>query len=152
MFVRLSVACVLLVVLGLCAIFAAARIPVFSVRGDLASRLEPGVAVPLDLVISNEHSYPVRVRSMVVTVTAVDNGSSDPRHQCAVTNFSVTQAVGLTPVMLKPHSRVTLADLGVTTAHWPKVKMLQVSKRAQAECKNARLTLQYSAPGWFWTE
>jgi hypothetical protein len=146
------VACALLVVLGLCAIFAAARMPVFSVTGNLATRLEPGLQVPLDLVISNQHSYPVRVRAMLVSVTAVDNGSTDPRHQCSITNFSVTQAVGVTPMMLKPHSRVSLGGLGVTKAHWPKVTMLQISKRAQAECKNARLTLQYSAPGWFWTE
>jgi hypothetical protein len=146
------VACVLLVVIALCAVFAAARMPVFSVSGNLATRLEPGAAVPLDLVITNRHSYPVRVRSMLVTVAAVDNGSTDPRHQCAVTNFSVIQAVGVTPVMLKPHSRVSLGGLGVTKANWPKVKMLQISKRAQAECKNVRLTLQYSAPGWFWSE
>lgn len=152
MFVRLAMACVLLVILGLCAIFAAARIPVFSVSGDLSSSLAPGATVPLDLVISNKHSYPVRVRSMVVTIASVVNGSTDPQKQCAVTNFSVSQAVGVAPIMLKPHSRVTLASLGVTKANWPQVRMLQVSKRAQQACKNARLTLEYSAPGWFWTE
>jgi hypothetical protein len=152
MFVRLATACLLLVILGLCAIFAAARIPVFSVSGDLSSRLAPGAEVPLDLVISNKHSYPVRMRAMVVTIASVANGSTDPHKQCAVTNFSVTQAVGVTPIMLKPHSRVSLSSLGVAKADWPKVGMLQVSKRAQQECKNARLTLEYSAPGWFWTE
>lgn len=152
MYLRLTAACLLLVVLGVCAIFAAARVPVFSVTGNLATKLAPGVEVPLDLTISNKHSYPVRVRAMVVTIASVANGSSDPRKQCAVTNFSVTQAVGVTPLMLKPHSRVTLGSLGIAVANWPKVKMLQISGRAQAECKNARLTLKYSAPGWFWTE
>jgi hypothetical protein len=151
MFVRLVTACVLLLVLGLCAIFAAARIPVFSVSGNLENALAPGVEVPLDLIISNKHSYPVRMRALVVTVASVDNGSTDPHNQCAVTNFSVTQAVGIAPIMLKPHSRVSLASLGVTKAHWPKVRMLQVSKRTQEECKSARVTLEYSAPGWFWT-
>jgi hypothetical protein len=152
MYLRLVTACVLLVMVAVLAFFAVARVPVFSVSGDLATRLAPGTAVPLELVISNNQSYPVRVRSMVVTIAAVHNGSTDPRKQCAVSNFSVTQATGLTPVMLQPHSRVSLAGLGISKSDWPTIKMLQASARVQDECKNARLTLAYSAPGWFWTE
>jgi hypothetical protein len=151
MFVRLAVAFALLVMLAVCAIVAAARIPVFTVTGDLDGSLQPGAEIPLNLVISNHHSYPVLVRSLLVTISAVDNGSTDPSRKCAITNFSVTQGVGLAPMTVKPHSRVSLTDLGITQANWPHIRMRQISKSAQANCKNARLTLHYSAPGWFWT-
>ena len=80
----------------------------FAIAGDVARPLEPGMQVPIALVITNPNAVPLTVVAVRTTLT-----TSDPA--CPSSEFVVTQGI-TRPVRVPPAVSVSLADLGVDRA------------------------------------
>ena len=123
--------------------------PPFTVAGDLSAPLKPGASAPLELTISNPHSFPITVTSVTVSIDAVNSaGTGTPSH-CASSNFAITQTDAVAALVLAPHSSETLADLGIDQSKWPHIHMIK-SSTLQDACKSVALKLGLHANGNFW--
>jgi hypothetical protein len=114
----------------------------FTVGGDLASPLYPGVSEPLDLTFTNDAASPLTIAAGAVSAANIKITSRTSG--CAASNFSVTQ--GLTrSVTIRAHQRtaVSLSDLGVPQADWPVITMIDTGTNQDA-CQSATLRLTYS--------
>ena len=114
----------------------------FTVGGDLASPLYPGVSEPLDLTFTNAAASPLTIAAGAVSAANIKITSRTSG--CAASNFSVTQ--GLTrSVTIRAHQRtaVSLSDLGVPQADWPVITMIDTGTNQDA-CQSATLRLTYS--------
>jgi hypothetical protein len=108
-----------------------------SVSGDLTSLLYPGVSQVLDLVFTNPNPVPVTVAANGVRIDISTN-----RGGCPAANFRVNR--GLTSTVTIPaNSTKSLSQLGVPTADWPVIAMLDTHSNQDA-CEGATLTLAYS--------
>jgi hypothetical protein len=110
----------------------------FTISGNLAGALAPGVSQSLPLTISNTNGVAILVTSLGVTPNA---GSS--KAGCdGPTNLQVTQSnVSATNALTVPaNSQVTLPSSSVSA---PQVLMLNLSSNQDA-CKGASFTFRYS--------
>jgi len=109
----------------------------FPIGGDLTTPLYPGSGAPLDLVLTNPHSFDVQVIALSVRLRP---GTTNP--QCGGdANFAVTQYSGGYPLVLHPGS-TRLSALVSNSAYWPRVSMHNLPTN-QDECKDVRLSLDY---------
>jgi hypothetical protein len=109
----------------------------FPIGGDLTTPLYPGGGAPLDLVLTNPHSFDVRVTALSVHVRA---GTTNP--DCdGDANYAVTQYSGGYPLVLQPGS-TRLSALVSNSSAWPRVSMHDLPTNQDA-CKLARLFLDY---------
>ena len=101
------------------------------------SGLSPGVAKPIDLVLSNPNSVAIKILSVTV---AVQTGTSKPG--CAGSNFEITKQ--LTGDVTVPAGVTrSLTQLGVSQAQWPVLRMKNLTTNQDA-CKNTTFTLTYT--------
>ncbi len=109
-----------------------------SVSGSLTSFLYPGVSQILDLVFTNPNPVPV-----TVAADGVDISISTSQAGCsAASNFRVNR--GLTSsVTIPANSTESLAQLGIPSADWPVIGMIDTHTNQDA-CEGASLTLTYS--------
>lgn len=147
--VRLTAAFAVLLLVVTMVFMVLTHIPAFTIVGDLSTRLRPGASAPLDLAITNPHSYPLTVTSISVTVAAVTVARNGAPSRCSTTNFTVKQPITITPITLAPHSRVTLSSLLFPSSQWPQLKMLKTHS-VQDACKNVSLSLAYHASARLW--
>jgi hypothetical protein len=111
--------------------------PQFLIGGDLTAPLYPGGSAPLDLVLTNPHTFDLRVTALSVHVRA---GTTNP--DCnGDANYAVTQFSGGYPLVLQPGS-TRLSALVSNSSVWPQVSMHNLPTNQDA-CKNARLSLDY---------
>jgi hypothetical protein len=114
----------------------------FTVGGDLAQPLFPGVSEPLDLMFSNPNRDPITIPAGAITsanITITTNAAA-----CSPSNFAVSQ--GLTVSVTIPARTsvpVSLLSLGVSRADWPVITMFNTSTNQDA-CQGAALTLHYT--------
>lgn len=118
----------------------------FTIRGDAAKAISPGLMTPLDLAFTNHQSVPVAVTDLHVTVRGVSAPNADDAHPCAVGDFAVNQASKDLRITLAADSKSTLSSLDLSRAKWPQVGMVERSVN-QDGCKGASLTLAYTASG-----
>jgi hypothetical protein len=117
----------------------------FTVAGT-ATGLEPGVPQPLNLKLTNSNPLALTVTSLRVSVQTVDAPRATADHACALADFSVQQFAGLYPLTVPSSSTRTLADLGISSAQWPQVAILDRPLN-QDGCQGATLRLSYSGSG-----
>jgi hypothetical protein len=109
----------------------------FRISGDLSARLYPGVAAPLDLVLTNPNRF-----DLWVTALSVRIGSDTSRTWCSgEANYAVSQYRGRYPLLLRPGS-TRLGTLVANSSTWPRISMRDSSTNQDA-CKGAVLALGY---------
>jgi hypothetical protein len=118
----------------------------FTIDGDLTEPLSPGAASSLNLSITNPLDSPLAVSRLLVEVDAVDAPNATPEHPCDVDDFAVDQLDVDDEWIVGVASTSTLSELGVSSEHWPTVRMLDTVNN-QDGCKDATLSLSYSAVG-----
>jgi hypothetical protein len=118
----------------------------FTIRGDAAGRISPGVMAPLDLWLTNPHDVPMSVAGLLVTVQGVSAPNADATHPCTVSDFSVDQVSRGLKMTVAARGTSALSSLGLARASLPAVGMLKRSVN-QDGCKGASLTLGYAASG-----
>jgi hypothetical protein len=118
----------------------------FTIDGDLTEPLSPGAAAPVNLSITNPLDSDLGVSRLLVEVDAVDAPNATDEHPCDVDDFTVDQVSAEEEWVIDPDSTIALSDLGVTSADWPTVRMLDTESN-QDGCKGATLSLSYSAVG-----
>jgi hypothetical protein len=109
----------------------------FAIGGDLAALLYPGRDGPLNLVLSNPHSFDVRVTALTVRVGA---GTTNPDCRGDV-NYGVAQYSGRYPLVLHPGS-TRLSALVSDSSVWPRVSMHDLSTNQDA-CQDVVLALAF---------
>jgi hypothetical protein len=109
----------------------------FPIGGDLTTLLHPGGGAPLDLVLTNPHSFDIRVTALSVSVRAATTEAGCSGNA----NYAVTQYGGGYPLVLHPGS-TWLSELAPNSSAWPRVSMHDLPTNQDA-CKNARLSLDY---------
>jgi hypothetical protein len=118
----------------------------FTIEGNAAEPISPGLRAQLDLKLTNPHDLPMSVTDLSVTVQKVSAPNADDVHPCAVGDFDVDQASSSLEITLAARSTSTLSNLGLAPASWPHVGLLDRSVN-QDGCKRASLTLAYTAAG-----
>lgn len=114
----------------------------FTISGNLAGLLAPGVSLPLDLTLANPNNKPLSVTNLTVTVQSVTRAPGATR-PCSTADYGVTQYSGPYPLTVPANGSATLSGLGVAPASRPKVSMINAPTN-QDGCKSATLTLAYS--------
>ena len=94
-----------------------------------------GPLVPVNLVFTNPNSSPITLASVTVTIT----GTSAPG--CSAANFVVVAQLSATPTV-PAGTAVSLAALGVPTASWPQLQMIDSGN--QDACKAATVNLAFT--------
>jgi uncharacterized protein YaiE (UPF0345 family) len=117
----------------------------FSIDGNTAEPISPGVMAPLNLKFTNPNAAPMSVTNLAVRVLRVSAPKADDAHPCSVADFVVDQATGL-KIHVAPRATNTLGSLGLARAKWPKVGLLNTTAN-QDGCKGATLRLAYTASG-----
>ena len=104
----------------------------FDISGDLSASLYPGASSPLTLTVHNPNASPVTIDSNAVSVAVTSNKAG-----CASSDFTGSTGPAA-PVTIGPGATTTLAGFTVTMIDQP---------YNQDACKNASLTLTYTATG-----
>jgi hypothetical protein len=146
---RLSAAfaVVLLVITMIAMVFM--HTPVFGVSGSLSTPLRPGASAPIDLALTNQHSYSMTVTAVSIRVTAVTDARTGKPSRCSASNFVVRQPVKVLPLAVAAHSTLNLSDSDFPTSSWPAI-LMRKTKVSQDECKNVALQISYTAADAFW--
>ncbi len=126
------------------AVFQLTNAARFDISGSLANPLYPGTGQELELTFTNPNPTPITIAAGDVGIDIVVNGAA--ALDCPATpNFSVTQT--LTVALTIPANTLTpmtLTQLGIAPSAWPRIDMVETGVNQDA-CKNATLTLNYSA-------
>jgi len=110
----------------------------FTIAGDATQLLSPGTSATLNLVITNPNSSPITIApgGITIVISTTQAGCS------ASANYTVTH--GLTASVVVPAtSTKSLSALGIATANWPVISMLDTHTNQNA-CAGAPLTLTYT--------
>ncbi|GAA0926277.1 hypothetical protein GCM10009554_06400 [Kribbella koreensis] len=120
----------------------------FTISGNLAEPLAPGISRPLNLTLTNPNNKPLAITNLTATVQSVTRTAYAIAHNqpCTAADYAVTQYSGPYPLSAPANSSTSLADLGVAVSARPKVSMLNTPFN-QDGCKGATLTLTYSGSG-----
>jgi hypothetical protein len=118
----------------------------FAISGTLPRLLAPGIAVPLDLVLTNPHSDDLTISEITTELRAVDAPQGDAIHPCTADDFALTQFSGPYGFEVASDSTASLSDLGIPESSWPQVGMVDRAVN-QDGCKNASLRLGFTGTG-----
>jgi hypothetical protein len=147
--VRLSAAIAVVLLVIAMIVMVLTHTPAFSVSGNLTSALRPGTSAPIDLTLTNPHSYPMTVTAVAVRISAVTVATTGKPSSCSTSNFVVREPVKVLPITLAAHSSVSLSNKNFPRSSWPQITMLKTNV-SQNECKNVSLQISYLANGAFW--
>jgi hypothetical protein len=118
----------------------------FTITGNAARPLSPGLLTPLDLSFTNLNDVSMSVTDLAVTVREVSAPNADGAHPCAATDFAVDQSSSDVKITVAARATSSLSRLDVPHAKWPQVSLLQRPVN-QDGCKGASLTLAFAASG-----
>ena len=118
----------------------------FAISGNLAGSLAPGVALPLDLTLTNPNQQKLSITNLTVTIKSVTKAANAPAGTCSTSDYAVTQYSGPYPLAVAANGSAKLSALGTTSSKWPQVRMLNTASN-QDGCKGATVTLAYSGFG-----
>lgn len=109
----------------------------YTISGNAPQLFYPGgQPQQLDLVLTNKNAHPVVVKSIAVTIASAGA-------DCSVSNFRVVQGFAPpTPMTVPAKSQETLAELGVPSASWPVITMVETNAN-QDGCEGVNLVLRY---------
>ena len=115
----------------------------FTIRGSVASTLAPGRTAAIALQLSNPHRWPLRVRSLRVTLAGLNAPQARGEKTCRREDFSLRPFAGKYGFVIPARSSRTLAALRIPVPRWPQITMIDRSVN-QDGCKAASLSLQFS--------
>lgn len=118
----------------------------FTIAGDAAEPISPGVMVPLDLELTNPQGATLSATDFRVSVREVKAPNADAVHPCEAGDFAVAQAAGDVEVTVEAGSTRTLSGAGLARTEWPQVGLIDRPTN-QDGCKGATLVLAYTASG-----
>jgi hypothetical protein len=118
--------------------------PDFSLTGDVGTPLEPGMAEPIDVRITNPNSLPLTVNSLTVTLQSVSAPQATPALPCTQADFTTQPYSGQLPVTVPAGGSETLSELGIPSDQWPEISLADLPTN-QDGCQGASLSLAYSA-------
>jgi hypothetical protein len=110
------------------------------ISGRVSTPLSPGVSSPVVVTISNQNSKVVKMKRVRVRIANIYAPRADANHLCTRLDFQIRQMPRQT-LQLPARKVIDLAGLGVPTASWPTVIMLNRPVN-QDGCKGAQLTLR----------
>lgn len=116
----------------------------FTIDGDAVTPVSPGVVAPLNLRVTNARLVPLKLLELTVTLQGVVAPHADVAHPCTVADFTVQQLAGPLDARLPARSTRNLSSLGVPSAGWPQVGMVDRPAN-QDGCKGSTVTLAYAA-------
>lgn len=119
----------------------------FAIAGSVAG-LSPGVSVPVNLSLTNQNKKQISISNLTVTISSVTRTAAAVAagRPCGLADYAVVQYSGPYPLTVGGLATATLADLGVTPAARPQVRMLDTTTN-QDGCKGATLGLRYTGSG-----
>jgi hypothetical protein len=112
----------------------------FTITGDVAQLLAPGITAPVDLSLTNPNNQPLKITSVVVSVKSTSKSS------CGTDNFSVRQFAGGYPLTVPANATRTLSQLGIALAQMPALTFVNKPSNQDA-CQNTKITLGYAGVG-----
>lgn len=115
-----------------------------TIAGDTETPLRPGLAVPIDLRITNHHPVLITVSALRVEIIDIYAPRSDPQHPCTSKDYAISQSRQATTIEVAARSSVWLSSASVPRAEWPTVAMVGGSL-SQDGCRGASVTLRYTA-------
>lgn len=118
----------------------------FAISGNLAGSLAPGVAVPLDLTLTNPNNQKLSITNLSVTIKSVTKAANAPAGSCSTSDYAVTQYSGPYPLAVAANATTRLSAQVSSNTKWPQVRMLDTAAN-QDGCKGATVTLAYSGFG-----
>ena len=114
----------------------------FAIAGNVEGPLQLGAPRPIDLQITNPNTSPLVITDLIASVSAVSAPQATPSLPCTVGDFSVQAFSGPLPLTVPASSTRSLAELGVPTAQWPQISIIDLPTN-QDGCRGASLTLAY---------
>lgn len=119
---------------------------VFGLSGDVSGLLAPGTSRSMDLGFTNPDKG-IDVGNLTVSITGVVRTAKAiaANLPCTAQDYAVVQYSGTYPLTV-PSGSSSLSQLGVPSAQWPRIAMLD-TPRLQDGCKGAVLQLAYSGSG-----
>jgi hypothetical protein len=115
----------------------------FVIAGNVEGPLQPGEAQPIDLQITNPNASPLVVNSLTASIGAISAPQATASLPCTLSDFSVQAFSGSLPLTVPASSTRTLAELGVPTAQWPQIAIIDLPTN-QDGCRTASVTLAYA--------
>jgi len=114
----------------------------FGIRGGVG-RIAPGVPGPLDLTLHNPNPSGIMITRLRVGVAQITAPNATPTLPCTRADFSTRQYSGAYPISLPPKGTMTLSELGIAPADWP--REILIGRRVNQDgCRRAELSLTYS--------
>ncbi len=110
----------------------------FTIAGNATTVLFPGLSSPINLAFTNPNSVPITVTIVTATITS----TSDETHCAATANFAIGQQLQVS-VTVPASATKSLSDLGVPTANWPTITMIETHVN-QNGCANRTVTIGYT--------
>jgi len=108
--------------------------------------LSPGMAVPLNLALTNPHRFNLVVADLNVEIRQVESPNAGADRPCTARDFIVSQISPTEALIVPARESPTLSTLGLPQGSWPRVGMRDTESN-QDGCKGARITLEYSGTG-----
>ncbi|MGH8869348.1 MAG: hypothetical protein ACRDYU_15315 [Actinomycetes bacterium] len=110
----------------------------FGITGNVSGALSPGVSGPVDLRVENSNNQAIDVTNLSVVVDHTSAGGA-----CGPNNFAVVPYGGPYPLTVPENAARSLSQLGVPTAFWPRVRMVNLPL-SQDACKGVAISLVYT--------
>jgi hypothetical protein len=117
-------------------------LPDFQIAGNAAGPLWPGTPGAIDLTITNTNPLPLTFTNLTVSITSISAPRATAALPCSSADFTVQRYSGAYPVVVPPSSTRSLQELGIPTAAWPQVAILDLPTD-QDGCQGASLALAY---------
>lgn len=114
----------------------------FSISGRVDRPLAPGVAVPIDLRLTNPHRFPLHVQRLAVRVVAVRAPGASAGRSCGLEDFAALDA-GPVAAPLPARSTRSLSALRVPPEQRPRIEMRD-TPYDQGGCQRATLELRFT--------
>jgi len=112
----------------------------FTISGDGAKQLAPGISTPINVAINNTFKRDLNFVGLNVSLDSTSNPA------CDTSNFVVTQYSGPSTLVIPAHTKRSLVALGVPRSQWPSVTMLNLPTN-QDDCKGVTVNLTYTGAG-----
>jgi hypothetical protein len=115
----------------------------FAISGDLSRPLEPGLAVPLDLALTNPGPDQISISGLAVSVATITAPRASATYPCTAEDFSVIPFSGAYDFTIPAASTRTLSELGFPDVQLPQIEMPDRPVN-QNGCKGSTLQFDFS--------
>jgi hypothetical protein len=115
----------------------------FTIAGNLATPLEPGLGAPLDLALANPGTTEIAVSGLQVALSGIGAPHATASYPCTSDDFYVAQFSGAYGFTIPASSTRTLSELGFSEAQLPRVAMPNRPLN-QNGCKGASLQFDFT--------